>query len=149
MLKKVIKAFFVLGLLSLEMVMTNRQANAMDHGERDQRYLAIRKEEKCTCGLVPEGLHWGCLYRQGYRYHKSRTAYDKAFACFSKAAMEYNHPKAQFYMGVYYEFGLGVVEKSLDEAAMWYTKAVSGSEVSEPAYPGLKRVIQKKKEILG
>jgi TPR repeat protein len=154
MLKKVMKTFFVLGLLSLQMVITNHQVSAMlgidkEAQGRDNRLLAIRKEEKCTCGLVPEGLHWGCLYNQGYRYYKSKTAYKEAFECFSKAAREYNQPKAMLYVGAYYEFGLGVVDKSLDEAAEWYTKALMGGEACEEALPNLRRVIQKKKEALG
>lgn len=150
MFKKSIKSFFIFGALALLGVLSINQLSAMDHEERDQRHLAIRtKEEKCTCGLVPEGLHWGCLYNQGHKYFKSRTAYKEAFEFFSKAEKEYHLPKAQFYMGVYYEFGLGGVEKSLDEAAKWYTKALAGDEGCEEALPSLRRVIQKKVEALG
>lgn len=82
-------------------------------------------------------------YAQGLMYYSERAEYSEAFEFFKRAA-SFNHPRAMFYVGLYHEFGLGVVERSLDEAAQWYTKALSGPEVCHEAVPGLKRVIQKK-----
>ena len=85
------------------------------------------------------------LYAKGMNYIKERTddSYKKAFDILTEASIM-NHAKAQYNLGVLYEFGLGV-DLSLENAARFYTKASLNGYNSEKS---LERIIKKKEEIL-
>ena len=173
MLKKAMNAFFVLGSLPLQMVITNHQVSAMDEwdypsssfvyvenlrdcenlkqlrGKQTEEFSnneqAAKEFDKVGQRIARRYAEASADYAKGLMLYSERAEYSEAFEFFKRAA-SVNHPRAMFYVGLYHEFGLGVVERSFDEAAQWYTKALLGPEVCEEALPGLKRVIQKKEE---
>ena len=49
----------------------------------------------------------------------------QAFEYFKQAA-ERGEPDAQNYVGIYYQRGLGIVPKNIDEAINWFKKAAKG-----------------------
>ena len=104
---------------------------------------ARRLVEPCSCGRNPGGSHWGCLYEQGCALYATTFADDAAFALFERAATIYGQASAMCYLGIYHEFGLGSVERSLSLAATWYTKALTTNASCVAARAGLRRVINK------
>lgn len=60
-------------------------------------------------------------YQIGTKYFKAGKLYEKSFEHFEVAASK-NHAKAQYSLGVIYEFGLGK-DKSYLEGLMWYKRA--------------------------
>jgi TPR repeat protein len=60
-------------------------------------------------------------FQLGMKYFKKQKLYEKAYDRFKDAA-EFNHAKAQYSLGILYEFGLGTVQ-SISLASEYYTKA--------------------------
>ncbi len=78
------------------------------------------KDNKDVVQLEQEMKKCDDLYFQGSSYFADHE-YEKAFKCFIEGA-SYNHAKSQYGVGYCYHYGFAV-EKELNKAIEWYTKA--------------------------
>ncbi|MGK0289022.1 MAG: TPR repeat protein [bacterium] len=107
------------------------------HGRNDSRYEKFgrdQKENKWDRNNSSSQGNRNSYYQKGYNYEfgfRTTQNYQKAIRWYKKAA-ELGHNKAQYSLGVIYQYKLGYQQKDYTSAASWYRKsAVQGNKEAQ------------------
>jgi hypothetical protein len=92
--------------------------NAKMEKERIKKEKKKIKAKAPTTALTPQEQN-----NEGCKYEMQRK-YAKAADCYRQSALQGNYARAQYNLGLLYEFGYGV-KKDKEEAKMWYRAAAA------------------------